>query len=67
MDLFLKALQKSADKLSEPRAFTDCISFIVLNISEPSDILSHSSTIWSGNLGKLYFMKNSETLTFECH
>lgn len=57
MDLFLKALQKSVDKLSEPRAFPDCISLIVLNTSEPSDSLSHSSTIWSGNLGKLYFME----------
>lgn len=41
-DLFLKALQKSVDKLSEPRAFPDCICLIVLNTSEPFDRLSHS-------------------------
>lgn len=56
-DLFLKALQKSVDKLSEPGAFPDCISLIVLNTSEPSDGLSHSSTICSGDLGKLDFME----------
>lgn len=46
--------KKSVDKLTEPRAFPDCVSLIVLNTS---DGLSHSSTIWSGNIGKLYFME----------